>query len=537
MSASIAIAGLSWATPDGRTLFQDIDLSLGPERVGLVGRNGVGKTTLLRLITGDLQPLAGTVTCHGRIGILRQSVAAPEGTTLADLFGVRGTLAVLARAERGDASADELAEIDWGLPARMQAALARLGLDLGPEAALAALSGGQVTRARLAALVFAQPDMLLLDEPTNNLDREGRAAVAAFLAGWRKGAIVVSHDREVLNAMDAIVELTTIGATRHGGSWDEFRERKQAELEAAEQTLGDAQKRLALIQRTAQLRAERQDRRDRGGRRKAAKGDMPAILQGARKTRAEATRGDDSRLAQRQQEDAAAAATEARRKIEVLQPFSVEVAPTGLAAGKVVLRLDSVTTGHVPGRPAVSDVSLQLTGPERVALVGPNGSGKTTLLALATGRLPAWRGSVHRPVPFAMLDQDVGLLERSDSIASNFRRLNPGMDENGCRAALARFMFRADAALQPVADLSGGQVLRAGLACVLGGEAPPPLLILDEPTNHLDMDTVAELESGLRAYDGALLVVSHDEAFLDAIGIGRRIGMAAGRITDGDDGT
>jgi ATPase subunit of ABC transporter with duplicated ATPase domains len=126
-----------------------------------------------------------------------------------------------------------------------------------------------------------------------------------------------------------------------------------------------------------------------------------------------------------------------------------------------------------------------------------------------------------------MLDQRVGVLDPAQSIRDNFRRLNPEAGENACRAALARFMFRADAALQDVGALSGGQLLRAGLACVLGATQPPPLLILDEPTNHLDLDSIEAVEAGLRAYDGALLVVSHDEAFLQAIGIGRRIELGA----------
>jgi ATPase subunit of ABC transporter with duplicated ATPase domains len=157
-----------------------------------------------------------------------------------------------------------------------------------------------------------------------------------------------------------------------------------------------------------------------------------------------------------------------------------------------------------------------------VAITGPNGSGKSSLLKLVSGELQPWTGAVQVHTAFAMLDQHMSLLETSLSIRDNFRRLNPRADENACRAALARFMFRADAALQRSDTLSGGQLLRAGLACVLG-VAPPPLLILDEPTNQLDIDSIQAVEAGVRAYDGALLVVSHDEAFLRAIGVDRRI--------------
>ena len=205
----------------------------------------------------------------------------------------------------------------------------------------------------------------------------------------------------------------------------------------------------------------------------------------------------------------------------MLQPLTVAVPSTGLPAGRAVLRIEAASVGY-GARPVIRDLSVTITGPERIALTGPNGSGKTTLLALVAGQLTPWTGTVRLMTSVAMLDQQVSLLDPSVSIRDNFRRLNPDADENDCRASLARFMFRADAALQVVGSLSGGQLLRAGLACVLGGR-PPQLLILDEPTNNLDLDSIAAVEAGLRAYDGALLVVSHDEAFLEAIGITRRL--------------
>jgi ATPase subunit of ABC transporter with duplicated ATPase domains len=187
-----------------------------------------------------------------------------------------------------------------------------------------------------------------------------------------------------------------------------------------------------------------------------------------------------------------------------------------------VLRLEAVTAGYAPGAPVLRGVDLAIRGPERVAVSGPNGSGKTTLLAVISGALEPWSGEVRRPAPMALLDQRVGLMRADASIRDNFLRLNPTSDENACRACLARFRFRADAALQVAGTLSGGELLRAGLACVLG-VAPPQLLILDEPTNHLDLDSIAAVEAGLRAYDGALIVVSHDEPFLGAIGVTRRV--------------
>ena len=222
---------------------------------------------------------------------------------------------------------------------------------------------------------------------------------------------------------------------------------------------------------------------------------------------------------------AAEALDEARAQVEILTPFSVTLAASGLAAGKTIVQCHGLTGGPIPGVPLVRDLSFTMIGPERVAISGENGSGKTTLLRLLTGELPPDSGTACILGRYALLDQTVSLLDPALTVRDNFRALNADADENTGRAALARFMFRADAALQTVGSLSGGELLRAGLACTIGGIRPPELLILDEPTNHLDIFAIQAVEAGLRAYDGALLVISHDRRFLAGIGIERKIAM------------
>jgi ATPase subunit of ABC transporter with duplicated ATPase domains len=527
MPASIILSNLSLSAPDGRSLFSNIDLTFAAERTGLVGRNGVGKTTLLASISREHVPQSGGVAVNGTVGLLRQDVQLVAGAQVIDLFGARRALELLCRAERGDASADEVADVDWTLETRLASALARLGFDLAPDTELDHLSGGQVTRARLAALVFAQPDFLLLDEPTNNLDQDGRKAVVDLLAAWRGGAIVVSHDRNLLETMDAIVELTSLGARRYGGNWSRYRERKAVELAAIRHDLAHAGKHLAEIDGKAQQAVERKARKDGGGRKKRAKGDMPRILAGARKDRSEDSGGKSAQIAERRRAEALEAVETARRRIEILQPLSAKLPSTNLPAGRELVWLDRVSAGYRPEQLILRDLSFALVGPERVAIVGPNGSGKTTLLKLIAGELRPLSGTVRVRPDFALFDQKVTLLDPALSILDNFGRLHPEAGTNECHAALARFMFRADAALQIAGSLSGGQLLRAGLACVFGGPKPPSLLILDEPTNHLDIDSIEAVEAGLQAYDGALLVVSHDEAFLQAIGVTRRLDLGA----------
>lgn len=525
MPISITLSNLCWSPPDGTPLLHNLNLSFGPGRTGLVGRNGVGKTALLRLIAGEIYPQSGNVHVDGTLAWMRQDMLSAPQDTIADLFGVVPALALLGRAVAGRAGLDEVAEVDWALPSRIEAALLRFGLDVDPHVPLASLSGGQRTRASLAALVFSKADFLLLDEPTNNLDREGRRAVFDLLGGWKAGAIVVSHDRELLNEMDAIVQLTTLGATKYGGNYSTYQARKALDLHAAERELADARKRATDAHRRERQAAERKARKDSAGYKSRAKRDQPKVLLDAARGRAEASGGANTRLREARRLETETAVVTARDRVEILQPHQMEIASTHLHAAKVVVQVSQLTGGHDPGRPVIRHLSFSIVGPERVAITGPNGSGKTTLLSLITGQLMPQSGKADVNVPFAFLDQEVTLLPPEKSLRENFIGLNEMADENQCRAALARFGFRAEDAFKHVGILSGGQKLRAGLACTLGQPVPPRLLILDEPTNHIDLETTQALEASLAAYDGALLVISHDEAFLQNLGLDRILDM------------
>jgi ATPase subunit of ABC transporter with duplicated ATPase domains len=522
----ITLDGLSHTTADGRVLFENLTLVFGREKTGLVGRNGVGKTTLLRLILGELAPAVGTATVTGRLAVLRQQLQPPPGSRLADLLGVAPALAQLTRIEAGEGRAADLETADWDLPQRIDEALAEMGLAHVPlDREADTLSGGQATRAALAALLLAAPDVLLMDEPTNNLDAEGRAAVGDLLERWRGGALVVSHDRSLLRRMDRIVELTSLGAVVYGGNYDLYAARKAEAEAAAQRDLGHAQLALARTGRAIQLARERKAKADAAGRRSRAKNDMPKIMLNARAERAENTGERLNRLAERQRPEAERDLADAEARIERVRRLAFELPQSGLPDGKLVLAFEDVGFAWPSGTPVLRDVSLRLVGPERVAVTGPNGAGKTTLIRLATGELEPTSGRVRRGVAAALLDQRASLLRNDETLLVNFRRLNPAADDNAAYAALARFVFRNVTALKPVAELSGGERLRAALACALMAAAPPQLIILDEPTNYLDLESIAAVEAALCAYDGALLVVSHDRDLLDAIGVHRELSL------------
>lgn len=522
--ACFTLDSVAAATPDGRVLFDQLTLVFGRERTGLVGRNGAGKSTLLRLLTGEQAPVAGTITRVGRIGVLAQTPSPPPGATAADLLGVADDLARLARVEAGAGDEADWVDADWSLPVRLGEALVQVGLpDLSPERPAASLSGGQLTRLSLARLLVSEPDVILLDEPTNHLDAGGRALVAGFLERWRGGAVVVSHDRALLRGMDRILELSSLGGRLYGGGYDLYAARKAEERAAAERELTLAERQARQVEREAQKAREAKARRDAAGRRFAARGSEPKMFLDAQAERAEASGGRADLLADRRREAAAAALADARSQVERVRALAFDLPSSGLPAGKTLLAFEGVGFSYPDAPPLLTDLSLRLTGPERVAVSGPNGCGKSTLIRLAVGDLEPTAGHVVRGAPAVLLDQNTALLAEEETLLQAFQRLNPEASVNDAQTALARFLFRNLAVRQVVGTLSGGERLRAALACLLCGSRPPQLLILDEPSNHLDLPSLEAVEAALRGYDGALLVVSHDADFLEAIGVERTL--------------
>ena len=523
---TFTLDALSYTAPDGRRLFEDLSLSAGPGRLAVTGRNGTGKSSLLSILAGELRPTSGSVSVTGRVGLLSQETGDGAGLSVGHLMGVSEGLARLARIEAGIALGDDLDLADWALPARMALALDGMGLaGLPPERPAASLSGGERTRARLAGLLAMETDILLLDEPTNHLDAAGRAQVSAALAAHRGCVVLVSHDRSLLRLADRFLELSGLSPRLFSGDYDAFRALRAAEAEAAVGDLEAARRDLRQAERQARQEAEKAARRARPGKEARRRGE-PKIMMNAVRNWAENSASRRSRTGEALMERAEAAAAEADARVERLNLLAFDLPPSGLPSGRRVLEMQGAGFAW-PGGPAVlSGVDLVVTGPERIGLTGPNGAGKSTLLRLACGELAPTAGQVRLSVAAARLDQEASLPAGSASLVDAFRRMNPLASENRARAALATFLFRNTAADKPPGALSGGETLRAALACRLLGDDPPALLVLDEPTNHLDLDSVEALEAALRGYDGALLVASHDADFLDALNLTRRLELS-----------
>ena len=508
-------------------LFSSLNISLNKEKTGLVGRNGIGKTTLLRILTGELQPTNGVVHRNGKICYLPQDSVVYSKQSISSLLDVDQKLKAIEKINSGtyDSENYEILDDDWDIAERTKTLLEKLGLDpLDLSRKVESLSGGETTRVVLASLLLQKPVFLILDEPTNNLDSQSRSALHEVIGSFKGGCLIVSHDRALLSIMDNIIELSTLGLKTYGGNYKEYLIQKQTEEEAKERQLSDAQKLLRKTKKETQKNKEKHQQKIKKGGKDRLSRSHSKMLYDARKEKSQKTKSKLINKIDKQLEDAKNKLHEAKNKIENLKNLTFELVATKVHKSKIIIEVKNLTFGYLDCKPIINNFNLTLIGPKRIAISGPNGSGKTTLLKLLTNKLQPTSGSIKIGVDrLAYLDQKVEILNPHQTVLENFKKMNPQISETYCRLRLASFLFAHDAALNLVANLSSGERLRAALACILMAEKPPQLIILDEPTNHMDLYSIASIENALENYKGALIVVSHDETFLKNIAVEEKI--------------
>ncbi|WP_327072452.1 ATP-binding cassette domain-containing protein [Kitasatospora purpeofusca] len=535
--ASVVCTNLSFSWPDDTPVLQDLSFAVGPGRTGLVAPNGSGKSTLLRLLAGELRPSAGSVTVDGVLGHLPQTLPLTAGLTVAEVLGVADVIRAIDAVESGDVDERHFTTIgdDWDIEERTRDRLDRLGLGhLALDRDLGTLSGGQVVSLGLAGQLLRRPDVLLLDEPTNNLDRDARHRLYDALDDFHGCLLLVSHDRELLDRTDRIAELDRGGLHFFGGNFTAYEEAVRAGQEAAERTVRSAEQELKREKRELQQARERAERRQSNAARNLKNAGLPKIFAGTMKRGAQESAGRSGQVHAGRVGEARARLDEAERGLREEQRIVVELPDTQVPAGRTLFLGERLRV-RLGGRELFTEPGVDLTvrGPERIALTGSNGSGKSTLLRLIDGSLAPDGGTVRRAEGrIARLSQRLGLLDPDRTVAENFAASAPERPEAERMNLLARFLFRGAGAHLPVGLLSGGERLRATLACVLCADPAPHLLLLDEPTNNLDLVSVGRLESALTAYRGAFVVVSHDERFLERIGVTRRLHLSDGGLRE-----
>ena len=550
MTATLVAKGVAGGYAH-RVLFDALDLTVAPgDVVGVVGVNGSGKSTLLRILAGVDKPQAGSVSLapsDAFVGALPQEHERIPGETVSGYIG-RRTGCADATGEM-DAAASALAEPATGgidpadiysvalerwlasgaadLDDRLPSVLADLGLDLGAagfETLMTSLSGGQAARVGLAALLLSRFDIVLLDEPTNDLDLDGLERLEGFVRGLRGGVVLVSHDREFLaRCVTRVLELDLAQGANHvfGGGYDSYlEERATARRHKREQYDEFAEKKADLVGR-ARTQREWSSQGVRTAIKKAPDNDKirrKASVESSEK-QAQKVRQMESRIARLEEVD------EPRKEWQL--EFTIGAAPR---ASSVVATLSDAVFHQ--GDFTLGPVSLQVAAGERIGITGANGAGKSTLLRALLGRQTpdAGTASLGTSVAIGEIDQARALLSGPHPLAASFEELVPELSPGEVRTLLAKFALKADHVGRGGGELSPGERTRAGLALLQARGVN--LLVLDEPTNHLDLAAIEQLEQAIEAYDGTLLLVTHDRRMLAYVRLDRHWSVDAGQVTE-----
>lgn len=524
----ILIHEMSFNLPTGYAIFNNFNLALSKQKIGLVGKNGIGKSTLIKLIAGELLPSSGSILMEGKIAVVPQNPRFSSDLTVAEILGCEDKLNALYRIEQGSVEPNDFSILndDWMIKERLEKQLTLFGLEVvSPYAKLKRLSGGELTRLLLTKAFSSNADFLLLDEPTNHLDIHARQQLYQAIQKWQGGLIVASHDRTLLNLMDEIVEISSLGVSSFGGNYDAYKEQKKCLINARQNQFLEAKNFLEKTKRSIQLTKEKHEQRQAQGRVLRKRGDQPKMLLDAMENRSTSSQNSLLIRHNRMNDSAHEKLRIAKEQLEIVDRINVSLPKTNVPNGKVILEIENLTFSYNEiNEPLINSFNLAIRGPERIAVCGVNGSGKTTLIKLILNQLQPCHGKIYVGTELInYLDQNANQLNPEITILENFLQLNSDAKENDAYQALAQFLFKNVSALNLVKHLSGGEKLRALLACTLMSNHPPQLLILDEPTNHLDINSTISIESALENYQGAMIVISHDQTFLESIGIERII--------------
>ena len=523
------LQGVAYAHPNRDVLFADINLSIQKQdKVALIGNNGTGKSTLLKILAGLLTPSEGMVKSGSKPYYIPQIFGQFNDFTVAQALGIEDKLWALKEILSGNVTDENLTLLDddWGIEERCAEAFSHWKLnEFALNQKMETLSGGQKTKVFLAGIMIHEPAIVLLDEPSNHLDISSREILYDYIKTTTETLAVVSHDRTLLNMLNAVYELGKHGIRVYGGNYDFYREQKKAESEALNQDLKSKEKVLRKAKEMERESAERQQKLDARGRKKQEKAGIPAILMGALKNNAEKS---TSKLKGVHAEKVGAISKELsqlRSELPDIDKMKVGFDNSKLHIGKILISVSDVNFRYNNMMLWSESLTTEITSGERIAIKGPNGSGKTTFIKMILGQLEPSTGHISRAAFNSIyIDQDYSLIDNKLNVYEQAQLFNTGdLQEHDIKIRLNRFLFTKDFWGKPCSALSGGEKMRLMLCSLTISHHAPDIIVLDEPTNNLDIQNIEILTAAINEYRGTLVVVSHDEVFLSQIEVERDV--------------
>ncbi|TXK20975.1 ABC-F family ATP-binding cassette domain-containing protein [Pontibacter qinzhouensis] len=513
-------------------LFENINLTLNRhQKIALIGNNGAGKSTLLKVMAGLLEPSEGVVKAEDTPYYVPQVFGQFNHLTMAKALQVDEKLKALHQILNGEVTEANLTTLndEWTIEERCQAALTYWNLQhLDLSQPMSTLSGGQKTKVFLAGISIYQPEIVLLDEPSNHLDTFGRQQLHAFIQNFSGSLVVVSHDRKLLNLLDSVYELSKCGITVYGGNYDFYAAQKQVENNALAHDVRSREKALRKAKEVERETTERLQKLDARGKKKQEKAGMPTIVMNTLRNQAE---NSTSRVKGALAEKVGSISQELsdlRKELPDADKMKFGFDNAGLPKGKLLVSAEEINFGYNQQLLWRQPLSFRVVSGERLALKGLNGSGKTTLIKLMLGQLEPTVGILQRTENKAVyIDQDYSLIQNHLKVYEQAQEFNAsGLQEHEIKIRLNRFLFPKEFWSMPCSALSGGEKMRLMLCCLTISNHAPDLILLDEPTNNLDIQNIEILTAAINEYQGTLLVVSHDQAFLEQVNIEQTIELS-----------
>ena len=540
---SISIQQISYIHPDKEVLFSDLNFAISKgQKLGLVGNNGCGKSTLLQIITGQLSPSSGVIVRPDDLYYIPQHFGQYDSLTIAQALRIERKQQALHAILSGDASNENFVVLDddWNIEERSIAALDLWGLgQFTLSYPMNLLSGGEKTRVFLAGMDIHHPSVILMDEPTNHLDSSGRQRLYDWVEKCRSTLLVVSHDRTLLNLLPEICELEKHQINYYGGNYEFYKEQKTLMQEALQQRIEEKEKALRIARKVARETAERRDKQNVRGEKNNIKKGVPRIVLNALQGKSEKS---TSKLNSTHQEKAEKLTGERNQLRSSLSPTAIlktDFNSSSLHTGKILVTAKEINFGYHPNSDSndiqnngdfklqlwQTPISFQLKSGDRLRIEGVNGSGKTTLLKLITGQLQPQEGNLTRmEFTYVYLNQEYSIIDDRNSILEQaYAFNNRNLPEHEIKIILNRYLFPASEWDKSCRKLSGGEKMRLAFCCLMISNNTPDMFILDEPTNNLDIQSIEIITATIKNYTGTVIAISHDDYFIQEIGIEQRI--------------